>query len=98
MMEEEQSLTTTFAQLLKRTKEDAKKMDNPAVLGVIQGNSVIVDGFDIPIPLSDFGVLQHWQYTYSQSPSFEKPRYKNGDRVLLVPTSDSHYVIVGKVG
>lgn len=94
-MNDEQSLTTTFAQLLQRTKEEAEKLDTPATLGSIQGGSVMVDGFDIPIPLSDVSVLHHWQ---DSSNTHKAPFYKNGDRVLLVPTTDSHYVIIGKVG
>lgn len=92
------SLETEIASLLDRTKEDASKLDISATLGTIQGGNLLVDGIDVPIPLSDVSTLMHWQYIYSQSPSFEKPRYKNGDRVLLVPTTDSHFVIVGKVG
>ena len=97
-MDNQDSLETTLADLLSRTKEDASRLDVSPSLGTIQGSSVLIDSVQLTIPLSDVGILMHWQYTYTQSPSFEKPNYKNGDRVLLVPTTDSHYVIVGKVG
>lgn len=95
MTTNEESLETTIADLLNRTKEDAGSLDVNPSLGTIQGASVVIDNVQLAIPLSDVGVLMHYQDSRGQH---SRPSYKSGDRVLLVPTTDSHYVIVGKVG
>ena len=94
-MDNQESLETTLADLLSRTKEDASSLDVSPSLGTIQGSSVLIDSVQLAIPLSDVGMLAHWQHTTNDH---KKPSYKSGDRVLLIPTTDSHYVIIGKVG
>lgn len=91
--DQQADLGAMFRGLLRRSEE--KNHSESTSVGTINGNNLIVDGIDVPIPLSDVVIMQHWQDSRAV---WAKPSYSNGDRVLVLARTDSDFVVIGKVG
>jgi len=88
-------LSEAFRDLINHSNERMKESLTFPSVGTVQGNGILLSGFERPIPTSEFSVLSHWDHTTGM---WKRPNISSGDQVLLVPIGDSDYVIVGRLG